>query len=439
MWVRVPPSAQIKRKACKNNNLHAFAVKTGTESEQNNIFSLDAFNESTKKKMQLNLQQGGLDVKYYPAILKTLPSGWRIEFYSLNPYSQILERVCYKVNKLRRKYNCDRIAKRELNKHCEIINYKLLTGWSPFVDASIREIITLSEVCEKYLSIKSKELREESLRSYRSYIHIFIEWLIIVKKDKLIPNDFTKADAMRYLDWITVSKNVSANTWNNYRNFMITLFQWLIERSYHSKNYFAEISLKKGEKKKRIIIPANERQRIFDYLTINDKPFLMFLLFEFNCLLRPIEIFRMKIGDINIDNQLISLVGSQTKNKKNRNISIPNEFIGIIKKYWNEFNIANCNKDNYLFSSMFRTGTNLMRTKDAGTKWINLRKELNLKDEYQMYSLRDTAITEMLINNISSKTVQAHADHSSLAITSKYADHITPEMREDIKIHFPEF
>jgi len=80
-----------------------------------------------------------------------------------------------------------------------------------------------------------------------------------------------------------------------------------------------------------------------------------------------------------------------------------------------------------------------LRTKDAGTKWSKLRENLKLPNEYQLYSLRDTAITEMLLSNISAKVVQTHADHHDLTITSGYADHITPEMRKEIKENFPEF
>jgi len=437
--VRVPSSAQKQDKTLNSNGLGVFGFETDTKLTQENILTLNSLFEEFKKKMQLS-ENTGINLKYYPATLKTTSNRWRIEFYSFNPYSQKLERVVYRVDKIKKKFANLVVARRELNKHCEIINYKLMAGWTPFCDCSnIKEVVSIKDVALKFIDIKGSELREESLRSYRSYINVFIEWLTLSHKEKLISIDFTKYDAINYLDWITSTKKVSPNTWNNYRSFMITFFSWLIERGYYNKNIFADIQPKKKVKKKRIVIPSDERKRIFDYLEQNDMPFLIFLLLEFHCLMRPIEIFRMKIADINLDTQIIALEGSQTKNKYNRNITIPDVFIPIIKKFWNSNNIEKYNRDYYLFSKKLEPGNFLMRTKDAGSKWSKLREVLNLQEEYQLYSLRDTAITEMLLNNISAKVVQMHADHHDLTITSGYADHVTPEMRKEIKENSPKF
>lgn len=437
---KFPSSAQSFCSTLNFNELGVFSLKTDTKTTQQDIEHLNALFEEFKKKMlsSENLQQG-INVKYYPATLKVTSNRWRIEFYSLNPYSQKLERVVYRVDKLKKKFESLIVAKRELKKHCEIINYKLMLGWSPFVDCNIKEIISIKDAALKFLSLKENELREESLRSYRSYINIFIEWLNLSQKDKLITIDFTQYDAINYLDWITSYKKVGSNTWNNYRSFMITLFAWLIERGFYNKNIFADIQPKKKVKKKRIIITGTDRKKIFEHLKENDLSFLVFLLFEFHCLMRPVEIFRMKIENIDLNNQIIALEGSQTKNKYNRNITIPNAFMPILLEFWSKFNVDKCNKDYYLFSKKWVPDTFLLRTKDAGTKWSKLRENLKLPDEYQLYSLRDTSITEMLLSNISAKVVQTHADHHDLTITSGYADHITPEMRKEIKENFPEF
>ena len=389
--------------------------------------------------MHSNQKFQNIDVRYYPAQLKTSSNRWRIEFYAFNPFTERMERVVYRADKIKKKFNNLNFAKRELQKHCEVINYKLMAGWSPFADCSLSEIISIQEACMRFIDIKNKELREESLRSYRSYINIFIQYLESVNKSKLLSIDFTKYDSINYMDWITNFKKVGANTWNNYRNFMVTLFEWLIERGYYNTNHFSKIKPKRKTQKNRILITAEDRTRIFNHLRDTDFPFLVFLLFEFNCLMRPVEIFRMKIENINTDTQFISLEGCQTKNKNNRMIVIPDSFNALLVEYWEQYNINSYSKDMYLFSRKFLPADFLVLRKEANTKWVQLRKDLNLPADYQLYSLRDTAITSMLMSNISAKVVQKHADHHDLAITSRYCDHVTPQMNQDIKENFPNF
>ena len=440
MGVRVPSSAQSLYNTLNFNELGVFSLKTDTELTQDNILTLNALFEEFKKKMQSKENSQGVNIKYYPATLKTSSNRWRIEFYSLNPYSQSLERVVYRVDKIKKKFGNLVVARRELNKHCEIINYKLLMGWSPFVDcSSIKEIISIKDASLKFLSIKTKDLREESIRSYRSYINIFIEWLSFQNKDTMITQDFTKYDAVNYLDWITTNKKVSANTWNNYRSFMITLFEWLIERGYYNVNHFAKIKSKKRTEKNRIIIPLEDRKLIFEDLKENNINFLMFLFFEYYSLMRPSEIFRMRIKDIKINAQIIELEGEQTKNTYNRNIVIPDKFMPVLKDYLARIKVDSYDKDLYLFSRKFVPGDFKLRAKDAGKVWIELRKKFNFPAQYKVYSLRDTSITSMLMSGIPAKVVQKHADHHDLTITSRYADHVTPEMNKQIKENFPEF
>lgn len=50
--------------------------------------------------------------------------------------------------------------------------------------------------------------------------------------------------------------------------------------------------------------------------------------------------------------------------------------------------------------------------------WIKIRKKLNLPEEMQLYSLRDTGIFDMLKSGIDDLSVMQHADHHSLEMTT---------------------
>ena len=49
-----------------------------------------------------------------------------------------------------------------------------------------------------------------------------------------------------------------------------------------------------------------------------------------------------------------------------------------------------------------------------------MRKALNIKKEYQLYSLKDTGISNLLNSGVPPLKVRDHARHSALAMTEKY-------------------
>lgn len=389
--------------------------------------------------LNLNTHENPL-IQHTPCELKENPSGWYIEYYCYNPLVGRMERVRNKVNKYRKKLHSDVIARKELKLLCFNINVKLTSGWSPFVGTSKVNFVNLEECIERYLDIKRKELRFESLRFYTSQTNTFRDWLIDRKILRNLPSDFDKSSAIRYLDDIFLNKKVSNRTWNNYRCFQFTFFNWLIERGYCSINPFSNITRKQNEAPNRDVIFIEDRKPIFTYIRENNYPFFIFSLLEYSCLMRPIEIFRTKIENIDLIEQCIHLSGNQTKNKKSRTIIIPNAVIGEIKEYFSKMQISNYDKKLYLFSNNYIPGNIEQTSKKSSATWSKIRKQLNLPLNFKLYSLRDSSILDMLsCEEISPKAVQHHADHSTLAMTTKYSNHESKVVNQQIKENSPDF
>ncbi len=64
---------------------------------------------------------------------------------------------------------------------------------------------------------------------------------------------------------------------------------------------------------------------------------------------------------------------------------------------------------------------------------------MKFPQEYKLYSLRDTGITEMLESGIPDIKVMKHADYSSLEVTSIYASHKDKNLISDIFVGAPKF
>lgn len=52
-----------------------------------------------------------------------------------------------------------------------------------------------------------------------------------------------------------------------------------------------------------------------------------------------------------------------------------------------------------------------------------MRRELKLPDTMQLYSLKDTGITNMLENGVPAIDVMKQAGHHDLSMTTQYANH----------------
>lgn len=123
----------------------------------------------------------------------------------------------------------------------------------------------------------------------------------------------------------------------------------------------------------------------------------------------------------------------KSKNTDVGNVVIPNNTIELLRSYFKYIEADKYDKDTFVFSTKLLPGTIEKTTRYPGGIWAEIRKKLNFPKEYKLYSLRDTSITELLLSNIPTISVQKHARHSSLEMTQIYADHITPKMLEDIK------
>lgn len=178
--------------------------------------------------------------------------------------------------------------------------------------------------------------------------------------------------------------------------------------------------------------------QIIEYLQTTQPNFLTFMLLEYYCLMRPLEIFRSCIKDYDLHAQTITLEGWQTKNGKGRVITIPNNLISHLIHHFEAVKAYTYAPNTFLFSTGYRPGCHQLDSHASGKTWTNLRKALHLPLEYKLYSFRDSSIFDMLMANIPAKVVQAHADHSSLAITSIYANHQNEELRREIRNDMPD-
>jgi len=182
------------------------------------------------------------------------------------------------------------------------------------------KLITALELA---FELKAKESRRNTILSYSSFISIFDQYLKDTNKRHYYLADFNKQEAMQYLDYVLIHRNVSALTRNNYLKAMRVLFFVLVDRDYIQSNPFSGIKKLKIEQKRRTVFSPAECGIICNFLKGKDNGLLLAISLCYYCALRPAEIRRLKIGDIDLKKGFITLDGTNTKNKHLTRITMP--------------------------------------------------------------------------------------------------------------------
>ena len=124
----------------------------------------------------------------------------------------------------------------------------------------------------------------------------------------------------------------------------------------------------------------------------------------------------------------------KTKNGHHRYAFLSDELCGLLSPL-----VEHAKPDWYLISADYMPGVTSMDSKLYRKHWEKMRKALKLPDEMQLYSLRDSGINNMLKSGIDPLTVMQAADHHDMSMTTRYANHVDPNLMNTLREKAPKF
>ena len=343
-----------------------------------------------------------------------------IDFYAVDPSTGCMKRKKIMLDRLHKKGVRNAYAKQVI----EELTQKLVRGWNPFVEIRANEQFTSwEEVCARYSQYCVKmnndhSFREETLRDYLSRIKILGDWVKSSPFKVFYPYQLDDVVLAKFMDYVLIERNCSAQTYNNYLAWLHTFCGWMLQRRYiHDDPTEGMRPIKRNASKNRTVIPDSELVKIRQYCEKHNPHFLLASYILHYMFVRPHEMSMLRIRDFNIQKKTLLLYGSQTKNGNNAVLTLPDNITRLMV----ELDIFSYPGSYYLFSTCFRPGEEWRDSKQFRDYWIrHIRKALKLPAEYKFYSLKDTGITNMLRSNTDPISVRDQARHSSLLITNTY-------------------
>ena len=370
---------------------------------------------------------------YTPPILKkTASRGEHIEYYVYNPVTMKMERQRIRLEKLSHQFKNRSQYKQMVMQLMMTLTGKLAGGWTPYGEnQNVAEYTPINKAIEAYIADKSRDLRKASMVSYISVAKIFVEWLTTQNIHEMASHLLNQRTCQRFMDELRDRPKFNNNTYNTYLKKYRACFAWMVDRGYCKENPFEKIKTLKKQEKIRQLIPVDARETVVNHVRTSKHPnyeIVMHLIFT--SLIRPSEIERLQVRDVDLKNKCIHIPANKAKTHKDRDAALSDTCIAMLIPLLSKPGIL---PTWYLINSNYECGPDPCYHGMFKKHWMKIRKECGLPDEMQLYSLKDSGITEMLEAGVSINQVKEAAGHADISTTNKYIGKDTEKMIEAVR------
>lgn len=375
-------------------------------------------------------------VTFRPAQLFTGKSTWYIEYYVWNPNLDIsapLEKKRKKLIRDLKPFTTKREKQAMANNICLKLNHKLANGWNPYLENTApKGFSTIQKALYAWLFNYKHEKRADTVDWAENKVQYFIKWFGSEKAGKTFVVSIDKYVASAFIDHIYIEKRNSIRTRTNYLDIFTQMFKWLEAKGYVAYNPFSKIERikAKGRKKKIRTVIKNEYPALINqYFETNNPGYLYVMNYLYLCLIRRTEMTKLKVSDVDLQQQTIYISANIAKNGLERWATIPNQFVHKL----NQLGLSSMPQNNYLISSNFFPGKKPIKPKRISSVWAWMRHKIKMPKTNQFYSLRDTGVIQYLEKGVDNKSLKDHADWQDYAMIGVYADHISHKAIPQIK------
>ena len=290
----------------------------------------------------------------------------------------------------------------------------------------------LNEAFDFALSYKERLVSVTTIKSYRNRIEYFIKWLSKNHSKIKTIDEINKKIVLEFLNKILTK--TSARNRNNFRTELSSIMQVLEDNEIIESNFIKKISVLKSIPKRNKTYKDETQEAIFEYLEKNDKVLLLFIKFISFNFLRPIEVCRLKVKDIDVTNRTIQF--------KAKNSPLKTKIIPEI--LWNALpDLSKLNPNDLLFT-MDKIGgtwdTELNNRRNFYSKRFKtvVKKKFNLGEDYGLYSFKHTYITKLYRAMVKQSSpyeakgkLMLITGHTTMSALEKYLRDIDAELPED--------
>jgi len=282
------------------------------------------------------------------------------------------------------------------------------------------------------MKLKKSTLNQTSYRGLNNRIDNFLKWMKEHYPAIIHIEDLSKKIVTAFLNYQL--EKTSPRNRNNYRTDLSSVVQMLEDNEIIIVNYVKKIPTIKSVPTRNKTYSSNQQEEIFKYLETADPILLLYIQFISYNFLRPLEVCRLKIKDINT---LDSKLEFKAKNSPLKTKIIPEILMKEIP------DLSGLNPEHYLFTpkkigDSWDTQENNRRDHFSKRFKAVVKDHFKLGKDYGLYSFRHTFITKLYRKFVKASSPYSAKSklllvtgHSTMDALQKYLRDIDAELPED--------
>lgn len=280
----------------------------------------------------------------------------------------------------------------------DVISKELKDGYNPYVigtgETNVGKVqhMDVAEAIEYVLEIKKRSYAETSFPDFKSRLTQFKKWLYSKGYRGRSITEVNKIAVNTYLTEILLK--TSARNRNNTRTALSTMYTQLVSDFVVPHNFIDEIAIPKAVPVRNKSYTESQEDEILNFLEQHDKLLLLYIYFVSYNILRPIEVNRLLIEDIDLKGRKMQL---RAKNQPVKTKIIPDILFEQLP------DLTKSSKKDYLFGlngiGQSWDAKETSRSTEYSKRFNRVVKQpFGLGKEYGFYSFRHTIISRLMAN-----------------------------------------
>lgn len=291
---------------------------------------------------------------------------------------------------------------------------------------------TINSALEHAIGLKKNLVSSRTMVDYRNRCKLFLDWIEKNHAEIKTIDQVSKKVVAEFLNDIQL--RTSPRNRNNYRTCLSAVFQIMEDNEIIPKNFIKNIGALKSKPQRNKSFTQKEEKAIFSFLEERDPILLLFIKFISYNFLRPIEVCRLRVRDIDLDESILRI---RVKNKPLKTKIIPKILmreLGLLK---------GLDGDLLVFTPQKIGGewkAELSPRRDYFSKRFKdiVKDHFGLDKNYGLYSFRHTFITKLyraLVKDSSpfaaKSALMQITGHTTMKALEKYLRDIDAELPDD--------
>ena len=221
-------------------------------------------------------------------------------------------------------------------------------------------------------------------------------------------------DAVKHFQQYLMESGTSICT----RNQTMTGVKFLFRVTLRRHDLVAEIFHLREPDRVPLVLSQKEIKRILAMASSLKARVMLSL--AYGCGMRAGEVVRLKVGDIDSAQEIIRIV--QAKGRKDRNVMLPSDILGLLREWWTERPTGQDRQvsapERVLFPGYL--GKHLS-ARQLSRLFLETAREAGITKRVTLHTLRHSFATHLLERGVDIRVIQALLGHTKLTTTARYA------------------